>query len=128
MNPRTRGAANSLYRSTGRGSQRKALQDLAVSFREESYFVETQDGLHSLMYENIKPRERVDNLQEIHTDQTFLRQKRANSAFEFYMRQRQGVSEDIFRDMPEAPEEMVTDEPREENFSEEVSQQLISGL
>lgn len=94
MNPNTRGAANSLYRSSGRGSQRKAQQGLALSFTGESYYMETQERLCSLMYENIKPcvKEKTAPLEE--TDQTFLRQKRANSAFEIYMRQRQGMSEE----------------------------------
>lgn len=94
MNPNTRGAANSLYRSSGRGSQRKAQQGWALSFTGESYYMEIQESLRSLMYENIKPhvKEYVAPLKE--ADQKFLRQKRANSAFEIYMRQRQGMSEE----------------------------------
>lgn len=33
MNPNTRGAANSLYRSTGRSSQRKALQEQEIPLK-----------------------------------------------------------------------------------------------
>lgn len=105
MNPNTRGAANSLYRSTGRGSQRKAMQEWALCFTKDLYSLETQDGLPSQMYENKKPF--VTNNKSItinEVDQSFLKQKRANSAFEFFMRQRQGVSEDIPEGMIETAE------------------------
>ena len=96
MNPNTRGAANSLYRSTGRGSQRKAMQEWALCFTEDFYSTETKDCLPSQMYENKKPCAVKERQQvSVGVDQSFLKQKRANSAFEFYMRQRQGVSEDI---------------------------------
>ncbi len=98
MNPSTRGAANSLYRSTGRGSQRKVMQ-------EWTFCCDTKDCLPSQMYENKKPcaikgREPIS----CGVDQNFLKQKRANSAFEFFMRQRQGVSEDMAEGIKESGE------------------------
>lgn len=96
MNPNTRGAANSLYRSTGRGSQRKAMQEWTLCFTEDIYGMETKSCLPSQMYENKKPRVIKEREQvSAGVDQNFLKQKRANSAFEFFMRQRQGMSEDI---------------------------------
>lgn len=102
MNPNTRGAANSLYRSTGRGSQRKAMQEWTLCFTEDIYGMETKNCLPSQMYENKKPRVIKEREQvSAGVDQNFLKQKRANSAFEFFMRQRQGVSEDIAGGIPE---------------------------